>query len=140
MVNKIFLDTNVLIDFILKREPELSSVEQIFDRVHSNELEAYISESIIATTIYLLRQEKIDTLEVMRELCKYIHVLAFNKNVLYMPMEKYKDREDGLLYFLATQHKMNYFISRNKKDFTYTVPSLAVVTPNEFIKTIYFPG
>ena len=139
MANKIFLDTNIVIDYILKREFELQSIEQIFNSANNNELEAYISESIISTSIYLLRQDKNDTLEIFRDLCKFIHVAPFNKNVLYMPIEKYADTEDGLLYFLATHHKMNYFITRNKKDFIYTVPSLPVLTPDEFIKTIYLP-
>ncbi len=139
MVNKIFLDTNIVIDFIIKREFELASTEQIFNNIHNNQLEAYISESVISTSIYLLRQHKIDTLEVFRNLCKFIHVVPFNRNVLFMPIEKFSDKEDGLLYFLASHHKMNYFITRNKKDFVYTVPSLTVLTPDEFIKTIFPP-
>jgi predicted nucleic acid-binding protein len=63
--------------------------------------------------------------------------VPFNKNILYMPIEKFKDTEDGLLYFLANHHKLNYFITRNKKDFIYQVPSLPVLTPNEFIKVIF---
>ena len=137
MANKIFLDTNIVIDFIIKREFELSSTEQIFNSIHNNELEAYISESVISTSIYLLRQYKIDSLEVFRDLCKFIHVVPFNRNILFMSVEKISDKEDGLLYFLASHHKMNYFITRNKKDFTYCIPSLPVLTPNEFIKSIF---
>lgn len=139
MANKIFLDTNIVIDFIIKRKFELESTEQIFNSIHNNQLEAYISESVVSTSIYLLRQHKIDTLEVFRDLCKFIHVVPFNRNVLFMPIEKFSDIEDGLLYFLASHNKMNYFITRNKKDFVYTVPSLQVLTPDEFIKTIFSP-
>lgn len=139
MANKLFLDTNIMIDFILKREFELESTELIFNSAHNNEIEAYISESVISTSIYLLRQTKIDTLDIFRDLCKFIHVVPFNRNILFMPIEKFSDNEDGLLYFLASHNKMNYFITRNKKDFVYTLPSLPVLTPDEFIKTIYSP-
>ncbi|MEO7485961.1 MAG: PIN domain-containing protein [Ferruginibacter sp.] len=137
MANKIFLDTNIVVDFIIKREFELQSTERIFDAVYNNDLEAYISESVISTSVYLLRQHKMDALEIFRELCKFLQVVPFNKNILYMPIEKFKDTEDGLLYFLANHHKLNYFITRNKKDFIYQVPSLPVLTPNEFIKVIF---
>ncbi|CAN5654194.1 PIN domain nuclease [soil metagenome] len=137
MANKIFLDTNIVVDFIIKREFELQSTERIFDAVYNNDLEAYISESVISTCVYLLRQHKMDALEIFRELCKFLQVVPFNKNILYMPIEKFKDTEDGLLYFLANHHKLNYFITRNKKDFIYQVPSLPVLTPNEFIKVIF---
>lgn len=137
MANKIFLDTNIVVDFIIKREFELQSTERIFDAVYNNDLEAYISESVISTSVYQLRQHKMNTLEIFRELCKYLQVVPFNKNTLYMPVEKFKDTEDGLFYFLANHHKLNYFITRNKKDFIYQVPSLPVLTPNEFIKVIF---
>ena len=137
MANKIFLDTNIVVDFIIKRDFELQSTERIFDAVYNNDLEAYISESVISTSVYLLRQHKMDALEIFRELCKFLQVVPFNKNTLYMPVEKFKDTEDGLLYFLANHHKLNYFITRNKKDFIYQVPSLPVLTPNEFIKVIF---
>jgi predicted nucleic acid-binding protein len=137
MANKIFLDTNIVVDFIIKREFELQSTERIFDAIYNNDLEAYISESVISTSVYQLRQHKMDALEIFRELCKYLQVVPFNKNTLYMPVEKFKDTEDGLLYFLANHHKLNYFITRNKKDFIYQVPSLPVLTPNEFIKVIF---
>ena len=137
MSNKIFFDINIFVDFSLKREFELPSPERIFDAVYNNDLEAYISESVISTSVYLLRQHKMDALEIFRELCKFLQVVPFNKNILYMPIEKFKDTEDGLLYFLANHHKLNYFITRNKKDFIYQVPSLPVLTPNEFIKVIF---
>ena len=137
MANKIFLDTNIVVDFIIKRDFELQSTERIFDAVYNNDLEAYISESVISTSVYLLRQHKMDALEIFRELCKFLQVVPFNKNTLYMPVEKFRDTEDGLLYFLANHHKLNYFITRNKKDFIYQVPSLPVLTPNEFIKVIF---
>ncbi|CAN5193371.1 hypothetical protein BH20BAC1_BH20BAC1_08900 [soil metagenome] len=55
---------------------------------------------------------------------------------MYYPLEKFKDKEDGLLYFLAVNEKMNYFITRNVKDFTFTNPSLPVMTPTRFLNEI----
>ncbi|MEO6221094.1 MAG: hypothetical protein ABIO81_11740, partial [Ginsengibacter sp.] len=56
--------------------------------------------------------QKIDALSVLRELCKTIGVVPFSKDVLYYPVEKYKDTEDGLLYFLASKAKMNYWLMK----------------------------
>lgn len=137
MANKIFLDTNIVLDFILKRETELISTDQIFENIYNNIFEGYISESVITTSIYLLRKYKMDVVAIFMDLCEFLHVVKFNRNVLYMPIEKFKDTEDGLLYFLANHNKMNYFITRNTKDFSYRLPSLPVLTPDEFIKTFY---
>ena len=66
-----------------------------------------------------------------------MNIIPFSKEVLYLPVEKYKDIEDGLLYFLAQKSKMNYFITRNVQDFTFLFPSLPVMSPTNFIKEIY---
>ncbi len=65
-------------------------------------------------------------------------MVPFAKNILYYPLEKYKDTEDGILYLLASKAKMNYFITRNVKDFNFLFPSLPVLSPTNFLKEIYF--
>lgn len=62
---------------------------------------------------------------------------SFQKDILFFPIEQYKDPEDGLLYFIAANGKMNYFITRNAKDFVFTLPSLPVITPSKFLKEIF---
>jgi len=138
MANKIFLDINIIIDYVEERDNELDAIKEIMYLGQLEKIELFISESIIATSIYLLHKQNIDALSVFREICKTVNVVPFSKDVLYYPVEKYKDTEDGLLYFLAYKAKMNYFITRNVKDFTFLFPSLPVMTPTNFLKEIYF--
>ncbi len=138
MVNKIFLDTNIIVDVLLERKHELDAVEEIFKLGEKEKIHLYISESIITNTFYIARKHRIDTLAFMREIGKSVNILPFSKDVLYYPIENYKDTEDGILYFLALKNKMNYFITRNVKDFTFLFPSLPVMSPTNFLKEIYF--
>ena len=137
MVNKLFLDTNIIIDYVQERNNELDAIKEIMHLAELEKVELFISESIITTSFYLLQKEKIDALSVLREICKIINVIPFSKDILYYSLEKYKDIEDGILYFLASKAKMNYFITRNVKDFRFLFPSLPVVSPTNFIKEIY---
>ncbi len=138
MANRIFLDTNILIDYIQGRTNELAAINKIFQLCEIGEIDLYISESIIATTFYILQKEKIDALSIFRELLKTVNVTPFTKDILYYPLEKYKDTEDGILYFIAYKAKMNFFITRNIKDFTFLFPSLPVMSPSNYLKEIYF--
>lgn len=139
MAYKIFLDTNIIVDILMERNYELDYIYEIFDLAEVGKIDLYISESIITTTFYILQKDKkIDTLSAFREICKTVHVIPFTKDILYSNLEKYKDKEDGILYFLALKAKMNYFITRNVKDFAFTLPSLPVITPARFLKEIYF--
>lgn len=138
MINRLFLDTNIIIDYVLERNYELDAVKEIMHLAELEKLELFISESVITTSFYFLQKQNIDALSVLREICKLVNVIPFSKDVLYLPVEKYKDIEDGLLYFLATTAKMNYFITRNVKDFVFLFPSLPVMSPTNFLKEIYF--
>jgi len=138
MSYKIFLDTNIIVDLLTERNYELDAINEIFTLAGKEKVSLYISESIIATTFYILRKEKrIDPLSAFREMCKTMNVIPFSKDILYYSLEKYADKEDGLLYFLAYKAKMDYFITRNVKDFTFLFPSLPVMSPTNFIKEIY---
>ena len=138
MVNKLFLDTNIIVDYVQERNCELDAIREIMYLAELENLELFISESIITTTLYLLQKQKIDALSVLREICKVVNVIPFSKDILYYSLEKYNDIEDGLLYFSASKAKMNYFITRNVKDFVFTLPSLPVLSPTNFLKEIYF--
>ena len=139
MAYKIFLDTNIIVDLLIERKYELDSINEIFKLAEKGIIDLYISESVITTTFYILRKEKkIDALSAFREMCKIVNVIPFVKDVLYHPVEKYKDTEDGILYFSASKAKMNFFITRNVKDFTFLFPSLPVMSPTNFLKEIYF--
>jgi predicted nucleic acid-binding protein len=138
MANKILLDTNILIDFIQERNNELDAIIEIFKLGEIGKVDLYISESIITTALYVLRKEKIDVISIFKDLSNIVNIIPFSKDILYYPFEKYKDIEDGILYFLAYKAKMNYFITRNVKDFIFSFPSLPVMTPTNFLKEIYF--
>ncbi len=139
MAYKIFLDTNIIVVLLMERDYELKAINEIFILAGKGKTGIYISESIITTTFYIVRKEKrINPLAAFREMCKTINVIPFSKDILYYSLEEYRDKEDGLLYFLAYKAKMDYFITRNVKDFTFLFPSLPVMSPTDFLKEIYF--
>ena len=138
MASKLFLDINIIIDYVQERDYELDAIKEIMQLAELRKLELFISESVIATSFYFLKKQKIDALSVLREICKTVSVVPFVKDILHYPVEKYKDIEDGLLYFLAAKAKMDYFITRNVKDFVFLFPSLPVMSPTNFLKEMYF--
>ncbi len=138
MAYKIYLDTNIIIDILTERKFELDAINEIFRLSEKKIIDIYLSESVITTTFYILRKEKrINPLYAFREICKTANVLPFSKDILYHSIEKYQDKEDGILYFLAYKNKMDYFITRNVKDFTFQFPTLPVMSPINFIKENY---
>ncbi len=139
MAPKIFLDTNILLDFLLKRQGELEEIKSIFNAGAYRSLDIYVSESVLTTSIYFLQKQNIDALNVIRELIPNLFIIPFKKEIFSYPIETFKDTEDGILYFLALDYKLDYFITRNTDDFKNHLTDLPVLTPSHFIKTIFLP-
>jgi predicted nucleic acid-binding protein len=134
MANKLFLDTNVLIDFTLRREFELHATDTLFELGEDKKLDLFVSESVITTTLYFLQKEKIDGVAVLRELSSCINIVSLKKDIFFSQLEHFKETEDGLLYFMAAKANLNFFITRNTKHFKFQLPSLPVLTPVQFLK------
>lgn len=136
----IFLDTDVCLDILLLRRPffkdsfALTSHEKIIDSCKIN-----ISEGSIPNLIFFTKEKyKIDNAD--NRLYDWINsceVISSNKTVILRSIQSlFKDKEDAYQYFTALQHDMNYFITRNKKDYQPFASAIPVYTPSEFLETI----
>jgi predicted nucleic acid-binding protein len=57
MVYKVFLDTNIIIDFFQKSRDLHHEAKQIFFDIADGKISGYFSESVINTTAYILRND-----------------------------------------------------------------------------------
>lgn len=138
MGNNIFLDTHIIVYLLMKNKYELHATDEIFIFAEKEKATLYRSESIIATTFYIPGKEKrIDPLAAFPAMCKPTNVIPFAKNILYSPFAKYGNKEDVLLYFLAYTATIDYFITKNVKNYGFLFPSLSVTSPTNFLKEIY---
>ncbi|HEY2725693.1 MAG TPA: PIN domain-containing protein [Parafilimonas sp.] len=133
MAAKLFLDSNIVLDYLLGRKDELDKIEQLINLTNNNVFDCYISETVISTCIYFLEKNKKQTLEMLRAFCMLCKTLPYHSNILFYNIERFNDIEDGFLYYLALHHKMNFFITRNIKHFKFQLPSLAAMTPTQFL-------
>lgn len=55
---RILLDTNILVDIALERQPFLENSLKVLTLVYQQQLEGYISASTISDIYYIVRKEK----------------------------------------------------------------------------------
>jgi predicted nucleic acid-binding protein len=141
MVYKIFLDINIVVDFFVASRPGNTPAKQIFELAEFNKAKVCVSESVINTTAYLLRKdypiEKLKT--IFEEMLEIFTVIPANNETFKMAYNnKIKDMEDAVLYQLALESKMDFFISNDKSDFknVITKRKLPVLSSLEFTKMI----
>ena len=134
-MRRVFLDTNVVIDLLDKREPFWKDAAALFTMAYNGQVELYISSLTYATASYLLRKHgKEGTRALLGNLRELSKVTAVGETEVDLAMASaFDDYEDALQYFSAANAKVEAIVTRNKKDFH--TSGLPVMSPEEFVKS-----
>lgn len=137
-MKKVFVDTNIIIDLLSRREPFYVEAANLFSLADKKQIELSISSLTIANTSYaLLRQlDSNKAKSILRKLRLIVQVLPLDNKVIDLALndETFSDFEDSLQYFTAIENGQNIIISRNLKDFKNS--ELPVLTAKQFIQTV----
>ncbi len=137
-MNKVLIDTDVILDFFFDRKPFSLNAAIIFSLCESKKIQGFITPVIISNTYYLLRKtashEKI--IDKLKKLLSITEVLLMNQEVVIKAINSdFPDFEDALQHSAAIHHeRINAIITRNFKDFKKS--KIEVFTPENFIQTI----
>ena len=133
MAIKVFVDTNIVIDLIENRDFERDAVHSLFHLAEQDEIQLYVSETVITNSLYITGLAK-----QLSRLLKIVNICCIKKTSMQAALtSNFKDKEDAILYFGALENDMDYFITRNVKDFkAFTNNKLPVLTAMQFINTL----
>lgn len=131
-MKKVFLDTNIVADLFLKREPFCENSLKLFALGFHKRITLYVSSLSYATLAYLCRkmkkEERILLFEKLRNLTE---TTAVDKQIVDKALvSDFADLEDAMQYYSAVSAKVDIVLTRNKKDFVEA--NVPVMTPDEF--------
>lgn len=134
-MDKMLIDTDVLLDFFFDRKPFADSATEILNRCARKEIQGFTTPVIVSNVYYLLSKSAKHELivEKLRQLLTIIGVVDMNRNVVLNALNsKFKDFEDALQNYAAVEHtEISMIVTRNIKD--YKKSELAVVTPEMYV-------
>jgi predicted nucleic acid-binding protein len=133
-MKRVLLDTNVILDIALMREPHYASAVAIFERIDAKRLEASMTASSVTDIYYIAKKEKghADAIGFVRGLIRVIHVLGVDREIIEMALDsEMKDFEDAVQASAASVQGISMVITRNTDDFA--TSGLDVLTPKEFL-------
>ena len=137
-MKKVFIDTNIVIDLLSKREPFYDESANLFSLADKKIIELSTSSLTIANTNYiLLRQTNSkNAKEILRKLRLIVKVLSLDDKIIGVALNdnSFSDFGDGLQYFTAIENNQDLIITRNLKDFK--ASKLPVMTARQFLETI----
>lgn len=136
-MQKIFLDTNIIIDFLGERENFYLPSARILTLADQNKIKVYASAVSISTTYYLLskyenQKAAIEKIRKFKVLCS---ISVMDDEVVEKAMNSdLPDFEDALQYYSALASGCELFITRNEKDFKNAM--LPVMNAESYLKSV----
>ncbi|GMQ28673.1 PIN domain-containing protein [Algoriphagus confluentis] len=137
MDSSYFLDSDVILDFLLNRDPFNFSADEIFEMAVNKEIQIYFSSLTVANIHYLLRKQYGNdiALDKISELLSFCKILPVSEREIFAAMKSgFSDFEDAIQHFTAIQNPaIEGIITRNLAD--YRKAQLPVFTPEVFLST-----
>ena len=135
---KIMIDTNIILDVLLEREPFYEYSKAILELCEKRKIHGFISASSATDIFYLVGKALSSTeaaYDALGEILNIVKILTVtNDDVNKAFLQKAKDFEDCLLATCAKSNNCDAIITRNKKDFM--TFGITLFSPEEFIENI----
>ncbi len=137
MSKKKFIDLDIILDLLCKRDPFYQYAAEIFTLGDTKKIDLVTTSLVYANVFYILI--KIlgisKAKELLRKLRIILTVVSVDEKAVDLALNsKFNDFEDGLQYFTARENKITIILTRNVKD--YKEKDLRIQTPQEYLKTI----
>jgi predicted nucleic acid-binding protein len=133
---KVFLDSDIILDFLLKREPFFIEALQLFILKEKEDFKLYTSAIIISNVYYISSKQFPKPLikQKIKELASIIQIVDSTRQSIYQSFESdFSDFEDAIQYHTALESKCTFFITRNTKDYK-KAKNMRVLTAAQFCK------
>lgn len=133
---KVFLDTNILLDYLLKRQPFYNSAKKVFDMC-LYKIDGCVTPHSLIDVFYMLSERTDATTDYCREMIlklrTILYVLPEDDDRVFTAASNtsFSDFEDSMQNESAIFAGADYIVTRNKKDFEKS--KVPVVTAEEFL-------
>lgn len=133
----VLIDTNILLDYILKREPFYEDAKKVMEICSNDNTDGCIALHTITTIWYLLRKIPEETRRsALKAICTLLQIVGTTHEEVIKAIDAtdFKDFEDCIQSKCAKTANAQYIITRNTTDFS--TSEISALTPQEFFLKI----
>lgn len=134
MKEKVFLDTDVILDVVFERNPHFYYSQTILSLIEKNLIIGFTSSLILANCYYVISSNKNREAakQTISKLRSFLIVLPFHDKEIGESLNSdIKDFEDGVQYFITINNGLDTIVTRNISDFKNV--DIHVLTPKDFL-------
>lgn len=132
-MTKIFVDSDIIIDLLAKRDHYLEAA-RLLSIIRERGAQAYTTPIVLANVHYIITRyaNRDKSIKAIRALRKYIGILPMDDAMVDRALESsFPDFEDALQYYAAEAQEMDFIVTRNEKD--YRKGNTKIVNAQEFV-------
>lgn len=133
-MEQVFVDTNIVIDLLAKREPYYKDAQALFTRADNGEINLLISSLTFANAYYSIvkHHKEVDAKKFLAKFKVLVSILPLDEKAIDLALvSDFADFEDGLQYNIAMDNRADIIITRNTKDFKNSL--IPVMTALEYL-------
>ena len=133
----VLIDTNILLDYILNREPFYEDAQRIMEICSTNKADGCIALHTVTTVWYLLRKFPEETKRAaLKAVCELFQVVGTSHDEVLKAINTsdFKDLEDCIQSKCAKTANAEHIITRNVQDFKFS--EIPAITPQEFLASL----
>jgi predicted nucleic acid-binding protein len=128
---RVLLDTNVILDFFLERQPFFQSASILFEAIAYGQIEGFVTASSATDIFYICRwqtQNLAEARDILTRVFMLLGVCSVDYQVLNAALQsRLPDFEDAVQIACAVAHGLDAIATRNPQDFqTDAIPILSV--------------
>ena len=134
----LLIDTNVVLDWMLDREPFQENAKKVMEYCIRGEMQGYLASHTILNVFYIVRKDmSIDERkEILLFLCNSFSIIGIDRLMIVQTLQRgeWGDLEDGLQMLSAAHENLDYIVTRDTKCFT--ASAVKILSPEELIELI----
>ncbi len=135
-MRKIFIDSDIMLDATLRREPFYLYAANLLELCYESRLKAITSPTAFINTHYFLNKfSPLTKMESLKRLRSIVSITEINEIIIDLAFNStFTDFEDAVQFYTAKNAGADIIITRNIKDYKHS--TIPVLTAEQFLKTL----
>ncbi len=138
MTSKVFLDANVILDLLLKRNNH-NDCEAIFKMVLDKRITGYITPSVFQVVAHWLTKAfgaKVAE-DLLSDILEELEIIEVMRPILIKALKmSYDDLEDNIQYCTAQYHHIDYFVTNDLGMLKHKWEGITVISPRKLLEAV----
>lgn len=140
MAYNFFIDSDILLDVLVERKPFFDNSFALFTAQYNNLIQLYTTASIILNIQYAGNKllGKTQAKAAVQKILSFIKICVTEKQAIVKAYNsQFTDVEDAIQYYsAAADNSIDFFVTRNIKDYKNADEHLKIITPAEALRIL----